>query len=147
MTQISQIQSPNERDPRTYAIIGAAMEVHRELGCGFLEAVYQEALEMELQLRGIPFRSQVELPIQYKGRVLKKKYCADFIVYDNAVIVELKALAKLSGIEEAQIINYLKATGIEIGLLLNFGARSLEYRRFAFSKSVKSAQSADHPAP
>jgi hypothetical protein len=75
MTQSSQIQNPDERDPRTYAIIGTAMEVHRELGCGFLEPVYQEALEMELGLRGIPFRSQVELPIHYKGRVLTKKYC------------------------------------------------------------------------
>jgi GxxExxY protein len=111
------------------------MEVHRALGCGFLEAIYQEALEIEFELRGIPFRRQVELPVRYKGRLLKKTYFADLIAYD-AVLVELKALAKLSGTEEAQVINYLKATGLEVGLLLNFGARSLEYRRFILSKSV-----------
>jgi GxxExxY protein len=130
-----------ERDPRTYAIIGAAMAVHRELGCGFLEAVYQEALEIELESRGVPFRRQVELPVHYKGRLLNKTYCADLIGYDT-VIVELKALAKLSGTEEAQVLNCLKATGLQVGLLLNFGSRSLEYRRFVLSKSVSSAKSA-----
>jgi GxxExxY protein len=105
------------------------MEVHRELGCGFLEAVYQEALEIELGEPGVPFRRQAELPIRYKGRGLKKTYCADLITHDT-VVVELKALAKLSGAEEAQVINYLKATGLGVGLLLNFGACSLEYRRF-----------------
>jgi len=125
----------DNKDPRTYGVIGAAMEVHRALGCGFLEAVYQEALEIELEGRGIPFRRQVELPVHYKGRVLNKTYCADLIAHET-VIVELKALARLSGTEEAQVINYLKATGLEIGLLLNFGARSLEYKRFILSKSV-----------
>ena len=118
-----------ERDPRTYAIIGAAMEVHRQLGCGFLEAVYQEALELELAARSVPFRRQLSLPVHYKGHEIKCSYCADFICFDQ-IIVEIKALGKLTGIEEAQIINYLKATGLEIGLLVNFGARSLEYRRF-----------------
>jgi GxxExxY protein len=125
----------DKNDPRTYAIIGAAMDVHRELGCGFLEAVYQEALEIELELRGVPFRRLVELPVRYKGRLLKKTYCADLITHET-VIVELKALAKMSGTEEPQVINYLKATGLEVGLLLNFGTRSLEYRRFILSKSV-----------
>jgi GxxExxY protein len=142
MTQIPQIKSPEERDPRTYAVIGAAMEVHRVLGCGFLEAVYQEALEIELERRGVPFQRQVELPVRYKDRLLNKTYCADLIVYE-ALIVELKALSRLGGIEEAQVLNYLKATGLEVGLLLNFGARSLEYRRLVLSKSVKSAKSAD----
>jgi GxxExxY protein len=121
-----------QKDPRTYAIIGAAMEVHRQLGRGFLEAVYQEALELELELRQIPCQREVELPIFYKKQRLKTFYRADFICYDS-VLVELKALAKLSGVEEAQIINYLKATGLETGLLLNFGASSLEYKRFAYT--------------
>jgi len=117
------------RDPRTFAVIGAAMEVHRVLGCGFLEAVYQEALALEMQTRAIPHRREVELPVFYKGQRLMTQYKADFIAYDD-VIVELKALAKLSGMEEAQIINYLKSSGLKVGLLINFGAPSLEYRRF-----------------
>lgn len=130
---------PNDtRDPRTYSIIGAAMEVHRQLGHGFLEAVYQEALAIELQTHGIAFQQQVSLPVSYKGQQLKTVYCADFVCY-AAVIVELKALARLSGTEESQILNYLRASGLEVGLLLNFGALSLEYKRFIFSKSAKSA--------
>ena len=132
-----------ENDPRTYAIIGAAMEVHRQLGCGFLEAVYQEALEIELTARGIPFVAQAELPIYYKGRVLKTFYKADLIGYE-AVIVELKALSHLSGVEDSQVLNYLKATGHEVGLLLNFGRTSLEYKRLIRSKlSADFAENAD----
>lgn len=129
------MNNTDNRDPRTYSVVGAAMEVHRVLGCGFLEAVYQEALEIELEARGVPFRRQVELPVRYKGRLLNKIYVADLITHET-VIVELKALARFSGTEEAQVINYLKATGLETGLLLNFGARSLEYKRFIHSKSV-----------
>ena len=126
------------KDPKTYTIIGAAMEVHRELGSGFLEAVYQKALALEFIARGISHRSEVELPVSYKGQRLDVSYRADFICYDT-IVVELKALARLSGVEESQLINYLKATGIETGLLVNFGAKSLEYRRFT-AKPVSSPQ-------
>src|ERR1700704_4663018 len=132
------VKDLRERDPRTYAIIGAAMEVHKQLGCGFLEPVYQEGLAVELALRNIPFRREVRLPVHYKGQLLETRYCADFICFDG-VVVELKALARMGGTEEAQLINYLRATGYEVGLLLNFGTRSLEHRRFVFSKSVQSA--------
>ena len=121
----------SERDPRTYAIIGAAIEVHKNLGCGFLESVYQEALAIELGLREIPFRREVRLPVNYKGKVLATSFCADFICFDS-LVVELKALAHMSGTEEAQLINYLKATSYKVGLLLNFGTRSLEHRRLVF---------------
>ena len=136
------IKDLTENDPRTYAIIGASMEVHRQLGCGFLETVYQEALAIEFSKQNIPFRREVRLPIHYKGQLLATVYCADFICFDS-VVIELKALARMSGTEEAQLINYLKATGYEVGLLLNFGARSLQHRRFVLSKSVESAKSAD----
>ena len=127
-----------ENDPRTYTIIGAAIEVHRQLGCGFLEAIYQEALSIEFAKRLVPFRREVRLPVHYKGQLLSTTYCADFICFDS-VVTELKALAHMSGTEEAQLINYLKATGYEVGLLLNFGGRSLQHRRFVLSKSASSA--------
>ena len=124
-----------QNDPRTFAIIGAAMEVRRQLGCGFLEPVYQEALELELAARAAPYRREVDLPIYYKGARLSTTYRADFLCYDS-VIVELKALAKLSGTEEAQILNYLKASGHEIGLLLNFSAKP-QFRRLLFDNERK----------
>lgn len=122
-----------DRDTQTYAIIGAAMEVHRVLGCGFLEPVYQEALAKEFQLREITFRREIELPVKYKGELLAVKYKPDFICYDT-VVVELKALNMLGGNEKAQIINYLKATALERGLLFNFGTVSLEYQRFILTR-------------
>jgi GxxExxY protein len=124
-----------ENDPRTYAVIGAALEVHRHLGCGFLEAVYQEAMEFELAARGIPFQAQVDIPIRYKGLVLKTFYRADFVCFD-AVVVELKALTQIGSVEEAQVINYLKATGFEIGLLLNFGRTSLQSKRYILTPAA-----------
>ncbi len=122
-----------ENDPRTYAVIGAAMEVHRLLGCGFFEPVYQEALAIEFTRREIPFQREIKFPVFYKEVRLESAYKPDFICFDG-VVVELKALARVGGTEEAQVINYLKTCGHEIGLLLNFGTLSLEYRRFAFSK-------------
>jgi GxxExxY protein len=113
-----------------FNIVGAAIEVHRELGPGFLEAVYQEALEIELKARDIPFESQKRLQLSYKGEQLQKEYVADLLVYDK-IIVELKALDRLSGAEESQIINYLKATGLKVGVLINFGSDGkLEWKRF-----------------
>ncbi len=128
----------DERDPRTYAIIGAAMDVHKELGCGFLEPVYHEALLIEFAARGIPFRHEIELPIYYKGTKLNTTYRADFVCYEDrlAVIVEVKALSQITGTEEAQIINYLKATKCETGLLINFGAAHLHYQRFVLTASI-----------
>lgn len=112
-----------------FQIIGAAIEVHKILGSGFLEAVYQEALEYELSLRKTPFVSQQPLKIQYKTHILNKEYIADFVCFDS-IIVELKALQRLTGHEESQIINYLKATGMRVGLLINFGSSGkLEWKR------------------
>lgn len=142
--QITQMTQISKRDPRTHAIIGAAIEVHRTMGPGFLEAVYHEALSHEFTLKNIPFQKEQSLPITYKNRTLSIKYKADFICY-GSIIVELKALSQLSGTEESQIINYLKATGLETGLLLNFGTGSLEYKRFVFKdkKSEQSVKSVD----
>ena len=122
-------ESEKVKDERTYKIIGAAMEVHRELGCGFLEPVYQEALEREFKFQGIPYKSQPKVQIYYKGQLLNKTYEPDFICYEK-IIVEIKALSQLSRTEEAQILNYLKASKLSPGLLLNFGAKSLEHKRF-----------------
>ena len=120
-------------DPQTYAIIGAALEVHRVLGCGFLEGVYQEALAKESSLRGIPHQREVELVITYKEEPLNAKYKADFVCFGN-IIVELKALDKITGKEKAQVINYLKATNFARALLLNFGSPKLQYERFVYTQ-------------
>jgi len=118
-----------ENDPRTYTIIGAAMEVHRQLGCGFLEPIYQEALTLEMLSREIPFTSELRFRVSYKNRTLQKYYRPDFVCFES-VIVELKALPRLTRLEQSQVINYLKITGYKTALLLNFGAHSLEQRRF-----------------
>ncbi|MGA9452754.1 MAG: GxxExxY protein [Verrucomicrobiia bacterium] len=111
-----------------YAIVGAAMEVHREKGCGFAEPFYQECMEFELADRKVPAEAQKEMTILYKGRQLRRTYLADFVAYGK-IIVELKALDKLTSREEAQVINYLKSSGLEVGVLINFGAPSLEWKR------------------
>jgi len=123
-------------DPQTYAVIGAAMELHSCLGPGFLEAVYREALAIELAVRKIPFQREVILPITYRGQMLSCGYRADFICYDE-VIVEMKAIERLTKIEYAQVINYLKATGYRRDLLLNFGEMSLCHHRFVNKFNVR----------
>ena len=117
------------------------MEVHRQLGHGFLEAVYQEALAIEMAKRGIPFEREAAVPVEYKGRRLQCCYRADFICFEE-IVVELKAINQLTGVDEAQVINELKSTGLHRGLLLNFGTPSLEYKRLVFNLR-ESAQSAD----
>ena len=111
----------------TFAVIGAAMEVRGTLGPGFLEAVYQVALERELTLRGISFEKQVKLPVTYKD-VLVGEYFADFII-DGKLIVEIKAVSNLNSQHQAQAMHYLAATGCRLALLLNFGTGSLQHRR------------------
>jgi len=111
----------------TRNIIGAAMEVHKVLGAGFVESVYEESLAIEFDLQKIPYERQKPFDIFYKGRFAKQFIC-DFVVYDR-IIVELKAIKTLTDIETAQVLNYLKVTGLNLGLLLNFDASSLEYKR------------------
>ena len=122
----------NQRDPETYAIIGSAMEVHNQLGHGFLEAVYQEALVLEFTLRSVPFQREVGLEIRYKDQVLDHVYKPDFIGF-GSIIVELKATDSLTRADEAQLLNYLKARGKARGILLNFGAPRLEYKRMVWN--------------
>lgn len=112
----------------TYKIIGLCMEVHRELGCGFLEPVYQEAFEVLLRREKVPYEREKLLPIFFEGIKLKKEYFADFVCFDK-IILEFKAVSALTPMHEAQLLNYLKATGLKVGLLCNFAQRSFVYRR------------------
>jgi GxxExxY protein len=112
----------------TYQIIGASMAVHRELGNGFLEAVYQEALAIEFNKRHITFEKEKQLDIYYTSIKLNKKYFADFVCFEN-IIIELKAIQAYTDEHLAQVLNYLKATNYKLGILINFGAKSLQYRR------------------
>jgi GxxExxY protein len=114
-----------------YAVVGAAMEVQRVLGRGFLEGVYQDAMQLELNARGVPFEAEKPIDVEYKGQCLTHRYYADLVCFGQ-VIVELKALSRLSGNEEAQVLNYLKATDFKVGVLINFGRPGkLEWKRFA----------------
>ncbi len=105
----------------SYAIQGAIFDVYREMGCGFLEAVYQECLEKEFFKRGLSFRAQPELYLHYKGELLSQTYRPDFICHEK-IILELKAVKEIAPEHQAQIMNYLKATGMKLGLLINFGS-------------------------
>lgn len=121
-----------------FHIVGAAMDAHRILGAGFLEPVYQEALSLELKRRDIPFAAQVPLRIQYRDGFLEKRYVADFVVHEQ-IIVEIKALPKLGPAETAQLLNYLRATRLALGLLINFGAQGkLEWKRLASTLTAPS---------
>jgi GxxExxY protein len=130
---MAQMNADSKKDPETYAIIGAAMEVHGELGNGFLEAIYHDALQIEFTRLGIAFTREHPIPVTYKDRVLGNPYRADFICHES-IIVELKAIKALTDIHSAQVLHYLKATGYERGLLMNFGTPRLGYKRFIQSK-------------
>jgi len=119
---------------KTGLILGACMEVHNELGNGFLEAVYQEALEEEFKLKKIPYKREQFLPVLYKGKVLNNNYYADFICF-NKIIVELKAVGGLAKPHKAQVLNYLNAADLDIGLLVNFGETSLKWERISRFKN------------
>jgi GxxExxY protein len=118
------------RGEETYKILGACFEVYRQKGSGFLEAVYQECLELEFTLQDIPWRSSVVLPVSCKGQILKKSYEADFVCFGQ-VIIEIKAVAQLADEHRAQILNYLHAPGFRVGLLVNFGhSPKVEHERY-----------------
>lgn len=118
-------------EEETFAIRGAVFEVYREMGCGFLEAVYQECLEKELISRGIPHVSQQELKLAYKGTLLQQSYKPDLICYEQ-IILELKAVKEIAPEHKAQVINYLKASNLKLGLLINFGSHpKAQIERFA----------------
>lgn len=130
--------SEDRKDPQTYAIIGCAMEVHRELGSGFLERVYHDALAEEFSIRGVPALREHPVPIFYKDLRLTCSYRADFICFES-ILVELKAVTKLSPLETAQTLHYLKATGLHRAILLNFATPRLDYRRFVHTHLRSSA--------
>ncbi len=118
-----------------YKVVGCAMEVHKVLGPGFLEAAYENAMKIELKILGLKYSAQVPYPIIYKG-VHIKDYVCDLVV-DDKIVIELKSMTKLGDVERAQIINYLKVTNLKLGLLINFGQKSLEYERFILTRDSK----------
>jgi len=120
-----------------YRIVGACFEVYKEKGCGFLEPVYQECLEIEFRLQGIPFVAQQNFALAYKGETLKHTYTPDFVCF-NEIIVEIKAVSALTDEHRAQVINYLNATGMELGLLINFGHYpKLEWERIVLTREAR----------
>lgn len=125
-------------EEQTRAIISACIEVYNELGNGFLEPIYQEALEKEFRLQKIPYEREKQLRVSYKGFLLDKTYYADFYCFNN-IIVELKAVSSIAKEHKAQVINYLKSLNKEIGLLFNFGASSLKWERISIFGLTKNA--------
>ncbi|WP_321317250.1 GxxExxY protein [Labilibaculum sp.] len=123
-------------EEKTYSIIGVCMAVHRSLGSGFLESVYSEVLTKEFEKRNIPFEREKKLELYYDGEKLNKYFKADFVCY-NSIIVEIKSKIRIIKVDEQQIINYLKATNCEVGLLVNFGESSLKYKRFINTLKVR----------
>jgi GxxExxY protein len=119
-------------DPRTYQIIGAAMEVHRVLGVGFLELFYKDALKIEFAARAIPFKPEVLCNVEYKGQRLRGDYKMDFVCFDE-VVIEVKARSNVGPADHAQVLSYLASSKLQIGLRLNFGCDRLEYRRFIWT--------------
>ena len=122
-------------EEETYKIIGACMTVHKILGAGFLESVYEEALEKELIKAGVKFERQKKLHVYYDGDELKKYFIADFVCYDK-IILEIKSVSFLAQNFKQQVINYLKSTNLELGLLVNFGEKSLTWKRFINTPSA-----------
>ena len=120
---------PSSQDPRTFAIIGAAYEVHRVLGAGFLELFYKDALAIEFTLRDIPFHAEAPCSIEYKGRPLRSEYRIDFVCFEQ-IVLEIKARSMTGPADHAQVINYLASSKLRCGLLLNFGTPKLEHKRF-----------------
>jgi GxxExxY protein len=133
--QIPQVKRGNRKvflfKELTYRIIGIAMKVHKQLGPGFLEAVYEETLVIEFKKSNIPYENQIPIDIYYNSNKLKKKYRVDFII-DNKILVEIKKIGRLTKIDEMQMINYLKAANPKVGLLLKFGGASLQWKRIVY---------------
>lgn len=125
----------------SYAIIGACFEVYKDKGCGFVEAVYQECLEIEFALSKVPAVAQPQLPLTYKGQALRQKFIPDFICFDK-IVVELKAVSELTDEHRAQVLNYLSATGFQLGLLVNFG----HYPKLEYERIVNTTKSSGRPA-
>lgn len=112
----------------SFAIIGAAMEVYNQLGSGFVEKVYQDALEIEFELRGIPYKREEHLPVFYKGRQIKHDFFVDFICYDK-IVIECKTVSEILNIHKSQTLNYIKINNLKLGIVINFSNQSLEYKR------------------
>lgn len=130
---------PPSDDPRTYAVIGAALEVHRVLGAGFLELFYKDALAIEFRARGIPFEAELPCIIEYKGLQLRGMYRMDFLCFDE-IVLEIKARSNTGPADHAQVISYLASSKKRVGLLLNFGGQRLEHRRFVWTPNRPAAE-------